>query len=126
VALGAFRFATDWDYPAMRWIERAANQRAAYLKWPYGDQAFFMRRDMFDRAGGFPPTAIAEDLFLARRMARLGRIVLAPGTAVTSARRWRERGIGRTTLINYMIAGGCLLGVDPGWLARWYKNGFKF
>ncbi len=126
VALGAFRFATGWDHPAMHWIERAANFRASHLRLPYGDQAFFMRREMFDRAGGFPPAAIAEDLLLARRAARMGRIMLAPGAAVTSARRWRERGIGRTTLINYLIAGGCLLGVDPGRLAGLYKNGFDF
>lgn len=126
VALGAFRFATDWPHPAMGWIERAANWRAARLGMPYGDQAFFMRRELFDRAGGFPPTAIAEDLFLARRMARLGRIALAPGTAVTSARRWRQRGIFRTTLINYLVAGGCRLGVDPSRLAELYQNGFKF
>ncbi|MBI5552285.1 MAG: TIGR04283 family arsenosugar biosynthesis glycosyltransferase [Desulfobacterales bacterium] len=126
VALGAFRFATDWAHPAMRWIERAANWRSSFLRMPYGDQAFFMRREMFDRAGGFPPVPIAEDLFLARRMARLGRIGLAPGAAVTSARRWRSRGILRTTLINYLIAGGCLLGVDPGRLAPLYKKGSPF
>jgi hypothetical protein len=122
VALGAFRFATDWDHPAMNWIARAANHRAAHLKMPYGDQAIFMRREVFDRAGGFPMTAIAEDLFLARRMARLGRIALAPGVAVTSARRWRTRGIVRTTVINYLIAGGCILGVSPERLAPLYRK----
>ncbi len=126
LALGAFRFATDWAHPAMRWIERTANWRSSYLRMPYGDQAFFMRRELFDRAGGFPPLPIAEDLFLARRMARLGRLALAPGAAVTSARRWRSRGILRTTLINCLIAGGCLLGVDPCRLAPLYKKGGPF
>jgi len=122
VALGAFRFATDWAHPAMRWIACAANWRSSCLGMPYGDQAFFMRRERFDQAGGFPPAAIAEDLFLARRMARLGRIGLAPGAAVTSARRWRMRGIVRTTVINYLIAGGCLLGADPSRLAPLYNK----
>ncbi|MBI5061898.1 MAG: TIGR04283 family arsenosugar biosynthesis glycosyltransferase, partial [Desulfatitalea sp.] len=126
VALGAFRFATDWEHPAMRWIERAANWRASLLGMPYGDQALFMRREMFNKAGGYPTAAIAEDLFLVRRMARLGTIAITPGAAVTSARRWRERGIGRTTLINYIIAGGCLLGADPRRLAPLYKKGVPF
>ncbi|MFZ1984675.1 MAG: TIGR04283 family arsenosugar biosynthesis glycosyltransferase [Desulfatitalea sp.] len=126
VSLGAFRFATDWDHRAMRWIERAANWRATLLAMPYGDQAFFMRRGMFDRVGGFPEVAIAEDLLLVRRMARLGRIAIAPGAAITSSRRWRAQGIWRTTLINYLIAGGCLLGVDANRLAPLYKrNRFK-
>jgi hypothetical protein len=126
VALGAFRFATDWRHPGMRWVERGVHWRSSILKMPYGDQAFFMRRERFDQAGGFPPAAIAEDLFLARRMARLGRIGLAPGAALTSARRWRTRGIVRTTLINYLIAGGCLLGADPSRLAPLYKKRVPF
>jgi hypothetical protein len=122
LSLGAFRFATDWDHRAMRWIERAVHLRATLLAMPYGDQAFFMRRAMFDRVGGFPEVAVAEDLLLARRMARLGRIAIAPGAAITSSRRWRAQGIWRTTLINYLIAGGCLLGVDANRLAPLYKK----
>lgn len=122
MALGAFRFSTDWHHWAMRCIERAANIRARWLKMPYGDQALFMRRALFEQVGGFPDVPIAEDLYLARRMARHGRIALAPGRAVTSGRRWRALGIGRTTLINCRIAIGCLLGKDPRKLAPMYKK----
>jgi hypothetical protein len=62
--------------------------------------------------GGFPLVPIAEDLYLVRRLARMGRIALAPGTAVTSGRRWRRVGIGRTTLINALICRR--LGIDAG------------
>ena len=120
VVLGAFRFKTDFEHRGMRLIEKTAHLRARLLNLPYGDQGFFLRRDLFEQAGGFPETAIAEDLFLARRLARRGRVALAPGYAVTSGRRWRDIGIGRATLINYLIAGGCLLGVDPGRLASLY------
>jgi hypothetical protein len=80
---------------------------------PYGDQALFMPKAIFEKIGGFPSTPIAEDLYLVRRLGRLGRIALAPGAAVTSGRRWRNIGIWRTTLVNYMIAIGCIAGINP-------------
>lgn len=125
VVLGAFRFRTDWHHRGMRLIEQAAMIRSRWLKMPYGDQAFFMRRSIFFQVGGFPEVPIAEDLLLAKKMARLGRVDLAPSAAITSGRRWQHLGIWRTTLINYIIAGGCLLGVDPKHLAHLYQIGLK-
>jgi rSAM/selenodomain-associated transferase 2/rSAM/selenodomain-associated transferase 1 len=119
--LGAFRFETDVQTPAMRWIARFTNLRAGWLNLPYGDQGLFMRRTDFNRFGGFPDTPIAEDLYLVRKMTRHGRVSLAPAAAVTSGRRWRRLGPLRTTLINTTIAIGCLAGVPPERLAPLYR-----
>jgi rSAM/selenodomain-associated transferase 2/rSAM/selenodomain-associated transferase 1 len=119
--LGAFRFETDVHTPAMRLIAWFTNLRAGLLYLPYGDQGLFLRRADFFRFGGFPKTPIAEDLFLVRTMIRHGRVSLAPAAAVTSARRWRRLGPLRTTLINTIIAVGCLAGVPPGRLAPLYR-----
>lgn len=125
VALGAFRFKTDWDHRAMRWIEQAVRARSALLRLPYGDQGLFMRKSMFERVGGFPDVPFAEDLLLVRKMARKGRIVLAPGAAVTSSRRWRTVGIGRLTLANGLIGVASLLGIHPARLASVYRFGLR-
>jgi rSAM/selenodomain-associated transferase 2 len=119
--LGAFRFATDIRTPAMRSVAFFANLRAGWLNLPYGDQALFMRKRDFDAAGGFPDVPIAEDLYLVRRMARKGRITLAPAAAVTSGRRWRRLGTMRTTIINAIIAAGSLAGIAPERLAPLYR-----
>lgn len=119
--LGAFRFATDAHTPAMRTIAFFTNLRAGRLKLPYGDQGLFVRRADFYRFGGFPETPIAEDLYLVRKMARNGRIALAPVAAVTSARRWQRLGPVRTTLVNTIITVGCLAGVSPERLAPLYR-----
>lgn len=120
VVLGAFRFRTDLEQPAMRWIEQIANLRCTVLKMPYGDQALFLKKSTFHRIGGFPSVPIAEDLFMVRRLNRLGRIALSPAAAVTSGRRWRKLGIWRTTIINSVIAAGCVAGVAPERLAPLY------
>jgi len=119
--LGAFRFATDVHTPVMRTIAFFTNLRAGRLKLPYGDQGLFVRHADFYRFGGFPETPIAEDLYLVRKMARNGRIVLTPVAAVTSGRRWRRLGPLRTTLVNTLIAVGCLAGIPPQWLSPLYR-----
>jgi uncharacterized protein len=121
VVAGAFRFKTDYDHWGMRLIEKSVQIRSRLFHLPYGDQALFMSREVFEKAGGFPLVPVAEDLYLVRRLARLGRIGLAPASAITSGRRWRAMGMWRATLINYLIAGGCLAGVAPKYLAPLYR-----
>lgn len=119
--LGAFEFKTDYHHRGMQLIEKAVHIRSKVFHLPYGDQALFMPKAVFENVGGFPQVPIAEDLFLVRRLAGLGRIGLAPGAVITSGRLWRAMGIWRYTIINYLIAGGCLLGIDPRQMAPLYR-----
>lgn len=54
----------------------------------YGDSAIFVRREAYERSGGFSPLPIFEDLDLLRRLKRLGKFVHVPGSVVTSGRRF--------------------------------------
>ena len=117
---GAFRFRTDYPSRSMRLIEQTVHIRSTWFQMPYGDQGLFLRNDVFRGIGGFPPVPIAEDLLLVRRLARMGRIRLAPAAVVTSGRRWRRIGVWRATLINYLIAGGCLMRIPARTLAPLY------
>lgn len=119
--LGAFQFQTDLNTSAMRWIAALTNLRAKWFKLPYGDQGLFVRKADFERTGGFPDVAIAEDLYWVRRMARFGRVTIAPAAAVTSGRRWQALGPTRTTMTNTIIALGCLAGIAPQRLAPLYR-----
>ena len=119
--LGAFRFATDIHTTAMRGIAYCTNLHAGWFNFPCGDQGLFLRKQDFDAVGGFPDVSIAEDLYLVHRMARKGRVALAPVAAVTSGRRWQRLGPIRTTIINTIIAVGSLAGVAPGHLAPLYR-----
>ena len=118
---GAFRFKSDLRHPGMKLIEFLINFRARFLGLPYGDQCLFIRRKVFESLGGFPEVPIAEDLFLVRRISKLGRIRIAPTHVLTSARRWRTLGLFRTTLINQIIVVGIYLGVSPHTLASFYR-----
>ncbi len=63
-----------------------------------GDQAMFVRRDALEMIGGVPEVPIMEEHELGRALRAVGKLVLAPTTVSTSARRFRQRGVGRTYL----------------------------
>ena len=123
VAGGAFRLAIDGRGLALRVIERGANLRSRLLGLPYGDQALFLRAALYHEIGGFPELALLEDLVLARRLARRGRIAIVPEAVRTSARRYRRLGAWRAWLQNQLLLAAYLRGVPPERLAAWYEAG---
>ncbi|MEP0900049.1 TIGR04283 family arsenosugar biosynthesis glycosyltransferase [Nodosilinea sp. FACHB-13] len=122
VAAGAFRLAIDGPGRGLRWVEWGVNLRSRLLQMPYGDQAIFLKAEVFHNMDGFPDLPMMEDFELMRRLRKVGKVAIAPSAVVTSDRRWRTLGILRTTLANQAMIAGYLLGVDPHQLARWYRR----
>jgi rSAM/selenodomain-associated transferase 2 len=97
VAAGCFRFALDSHSPMARVIELGVRLRVAVLGLPYGDQAIFVRRTVFEAMGGYAHLPIMEDVDLVQRLRRRGRLFRSSRPALTSSRRWERDGwIGRT------------------------------
>ncbi len=122
VVAGAFELRIDAPARSLRWIERLANWRSRRLHLPYGDQAIFVRAELFHSIGGFPELPIMEDFELMRRLRRSGRIEVVREPVRTSARRWVEAGILRTTLANQLAIVAYLMGTEPARIACWYHR----
>ncbi|MYL82522.1 glycosyltransferase [Desulfovibrio aerotolerans] len=119
--LGAFSLAIRASQPLLRLIAAGATWRSRFFSLPYGDQALFMRRDLFEALGGFADIPVMEDVELVRALRRAGgRVAILPSCVVTSARRWQAGGILRTTLRNLLLLLLFSLGVSPARLARHY------
>ncbi|MBI3802726.1 MAG: TIGR04283 family arsenosugar biosynthesis glycosyltransferase [Nitrospirae bacterium] len=118
---GAFRLKIDATHPVLKFIERMANFRARFLKLPYGDQGLFVRRDLFERLGGYSTLPLMEDVDLIRRMKQMGKVVLLQEAIVTSPRRWIREGIYYTTFRNLALISLYFIGVSPRTLAKWYR-----
>jgi rSAM/selenodomain-associated transferase 2 len=124
VVAGAFRVRTVADRGAPAWLRpflRLADLRSRFSALPYGDQALFVRRDAFERAGGFPHQPLMEDLELALRLRRLGRITIVPAVVEVSARRFVARPL-RSAIAMRVFPLLYRAGVSPDRLARLYGN----
>jgi len=120
---GAFSLGIDGTEIGLRIIEKLANFRSRVFQMPYGDQAIFLRANLFRSIGGFPEMPIMEDFVFIQRLKKEGRVVIAPIAVTTSSRRWKELGILKTTMINQAVLLAYFFGSDPERLVRWYRKG---
>ena len=117
---GAFAFRLRSSARAGRLIERGVTLRVRWFGLPYGDQGIFVRRDVFDRIGGYASLPIMEDIDLVRRLHRQGAMYWSSIPFGVSARRWEREGWVRRSLLNISLVGLFFLGVSPRWLASSY------
>ncbi|WP_193197572.1 TIGR04283 family arsenosugar biosynthesis glycosyltransferase [Nostoc sp. MG11] len=118
---GAFNLRIDASLLSLRWVELGVNWRSRFCQMPYGDQAIFLTKEVFQQIGRFPELPIMEDFELMRRLKCIGKIVIIPVPVVTSARRWLQKGVFKTMLLNQIIIIAYLLGVSPKRLHSWYR-----
>ena len=119
---GAFRLKFDERDMRIRLVEWTARARIAVLAFPFGDQAIFVRRDVLEAIGGIPDVPVMEDVDLVRAMKKRGRLALLRDTATTSARRYLEGGVLRTSVMHFLAFSAWRLGMDRARLARWLRR----
>ncbi len=86
----------------------------------YGDSAIFVRREVFERLGGYSDYPIFEDCDLYRRLRRSGRFAQLSERATTSSRRFEGKFI-RTFALWSLMQVLYWAGIDPNRLERLYK-----
>lgn len=121
VVAGAFRTWTvaGDDPPWWAPLLHLADLRSRYSTLPYGDQAIFVRNDVFRAVGGFPSIPLMEDLELSLRLRRLGRIKTARAHVFVSGRRFLARPLFYAVVMN-LFPLLYRLGVQAATLARIY------
>jgi rSAM/selenodomain-associated transferase 2 len=119
---GCFSFGLDTDAWQARLIEWGVARRVQWWSLPYGDQGIFVRRDVFQSVGAFPPYPLMEDVALVRRLSRVGRPFRSPLVLKTSARRWQQDGWWRRSLRNLSVLTRYAVGVPPERLAGSYDK----
>ncbi len=117
---GAFRLRISSGRAFYRVIEQMATARFRLFGLIYGDQAIFVRREGFFKAGGFGALPLMEDVDCVRRLRRTGRLTLLDRSVATSPRRWEERGVIKNTLRNWLTLMLYLMGVPPRRLYGFY------
>lgn len=103
-----------------RVIERLMNWRSRLTGIATGDQAIFVRRDVYRKLGGYAPLVLMEDIEFSARLKWVGKPACLPYPVLASSRRWEKHGIVRTILLMWTLRFLYWLGVSPDRLARWY------
>jgi len=122
VAGGAFDLGINSNRFIFRITERYTFLRSRMTKIPYGDQAIFLKKEIFDRLCGFKEIPIMEDVDLMRRIKHHGyKIRFITEQIKTSPRRWETEGVLYSTVRNIVLSSLFYCGVSPERLKKFYK-----
>jgi rSAM/selenodomain-associated transferase 2 len=102
-------------------ISRCMNWRSRLSGVATGDQAIFVRRDVFERVGGFPDQPLMEDIEISRRLRAIASPACLRACVQTSGRRWESRGVWRTIVLMWQLRWRYWRGVPADELARAYR-----
>ena len=112
-------FPSHW---LLRIVSLMMNLRSRVTGIATGDQAIFVRREIFEKVGGFPMIPLMEDIALSMRLKNIRRPVCISNPVVTSARRWQKNGMARTIFLMWNLRLAFFLGASPQNLARRYRR----
>ena len=119
---GRFDVELEGRHWMLKIVGALINYRSRATKVSTGDQALFVRREIFERMGGFPDIPLMEDIALCRSLKRLGGIACLRSRVVTSARRWESDGVWRTIFRMWTLKFLYLAGVSPARLKQFYAD----
>jgi rSAM/selenodomain-associated transferase 2 len=122
VAGGHFDVALDGAGWMLRAVGTMISLRSRLSRVATGDQAIFVRREVFAKLGGYPEIPLMEDIALSRALKRAGQVACLKSRVVTSARRWQKDGVWRTIFKMWTLKSLYLLGVSPRRLKRFYDD----
>jgi rSAM/selenodomain-associated transferase 2 len=117
---GCFRLEFDVGHPLLKaysWFTRFS-----WRFFHFGDQGFFIRREVFNRMSGFSCLPFLEDVDFLKRLRKQGKFVTLSVPVRTSARRFLQRGMLRQQFLNVLLVTLFELGVSAERLAAAYPH----
>ncbi|EWH02068.1 TIGR04283 family arsenosugar biosynthesis glycosyltransferase [Halomonas sp. BC04] len=119
---GRFDISLEGRHPLLPLIGFAMNWRSRLTGIATGDQALFMTRQAFDRAGGFPDQPLMEDIEMSRRLQGHSAPACLEQRASSSGRRWDEAGAWATIWLMWRLRFRYWRGESADSLAREYRH----
>jgi rSAM/selenodomain-associated transferase 2 len=95
------------------------NLRARATKIFFGDFGIFIRRDVFERMGGYDDIIILEDVEFCKKAKKYGKLEQIESLIVTSPRRYHSKGKIRLTVFFIMAVLLNMVGLRPRFLYKY-------
>lgn len=120
---GGFCHSFDMNHWLLRFTSWYSNRvRSQHGHILYLDHCIFARRSLLQEIGGVPDMDIFEDTALSQRLRQFGAPVLIEQPVITSARRFRQRGVYRQAAINQLLKLMYHARLDPAWMNWLYES----
>ncbi len=120
---GAFRHSFDFTHWLLHFTSwYSDNVRVKQKSLVYLDHCPFIDRQLLAQIGNVPDLDIFEDTVLSDRLRQFSKPLLAQGQVITSARRFRQRGIYRHAMLNQLLKICYHFNIDPRWLNLLYEQ----
>ncbi|KAB2880293.1 glycosyltransferase [bacterium] len=118
---GSFLFQVASDKLRYRLMEELVNIRTRVLKLPYGDQAIFVRKDLFVKMQGYREDyPLMEDVEFVQRLQKEKGFEILQSPVCTSPRRHESDGFFKRITYNFLITILYRLGIHPKYLVKYY------
>jgi len=105
----------------LRVIAQMMNWRSCLSGIATGDQAIFVRHNVFEQLQGFPEQPLMEDVEMSKRLKDYSRPACIRHCVNTSGRRWETRGVWRAIFLMWRLRWAYWRGVDAHELAGLYQ-----
>ena len=121
ISAGAFDLSFDSNSYMLKLISFVASLRSRFTKIPYGDQAIFIRKEVFKEINMYENIDIMEDINLMQKLKKQNhKIKILKSKVITSAIKYEKNGILFTSIKNIILSSLYYIGVDAKKLARFY------
>ena len=97
------------------------NHRSCLSSIVTGDQGIFIRKQLFEKVGGFPVQPLMEDIEFSKRLKKIVKPAALKEKVTTSGRRWEQRGIWSTIYLMWCLRFAYWRGADVDELAAQYR-----
>lgn len=120
---GRFAVRLSGRHPLFRVIEWMMNRRSCITGIATGDQAMFIRREVFALSGCFDDIPLMEDIAMSKKLKTYSWPACLHTRVYTSSRRWEQQGIVRTVFLMWSLRLRYWMGASPHTLVRdYYQN----
>jgi len=126
VQWGAFTHVFDLDHPLLKFTSWWSNHVRGDIKNIfYLDHCLFIRRNIFEKAGGFPSIDIFEDTSLSLRLAQIKAPLRLPWKSTTSSIRFTTNGVWKQAYKNQLLKINFMMGKDHGKMNEIFEKGIS-
>jgi len=122
IEAGAFDLSFSKHSLLLKIISFTASIRSRLTRLPYGDQAIFIKKDIFNKIGQYENITLMEDVNLMQKLKKSNyKIEILKDKVITSSRKWEDKGILYTTFRNWILISLYFFKIDPNKLEKYYK-----